>query len=71
MYPTLGKNVILHSNSKILGDSTIGDNVIVSANTTILNENIPNNSLVFGKSNHSKKWWVYAESNQKYLDKHN
>ena len=49
-YPKIGKNVILYSNSSILGDSIIGDNVLISTGTTIKDENIPDDSLVFGQS---------------------
>lgn len=48
-YPTIGKNVIMYSNSKILGDCNVGDNVIVSANAYIKDVNIPANSIVFGQ----------------------
>jgi len=34
----------------VLGDSHIGNNVVISAETYIINENIPDNSIVFGKS---------------------
>lgn len=49
-YPELGKNVIMYSNSTILGDSIIGDNVILSTGTTIKDENIPSNCIVFGQT---------------------
>lgn len=49
-YPTLGNNVTLFANSTVLGDTHIGNNVLVSADTYIINENIPDNSIVFGKS---------------------
>ena len=49
-YPSIGSNVIMYSNSKILGNSSIGNNVIIAADTTILNQDIPDNCLVFGKS---------------------
>ena len=49
-YPVLGENVLMYSNSKILGDSRVGDNVIVAANTYIINQEIPSNVIVFGKS---------------------
>lgn len=50
VYPVIGTNVKMFSNSKIIGDSTIGDNVWVSANTYIKDTNIPSNSMVFGQS---------------------
>lgn len=49
-YPTLGRMVIMYSNSKILGCSEIGDNVIIGANTYIKDEKIPGNSIVFGQT---------------------
>lgn len=49
-YPTLGDNLKMYSNSKILGNCIIGDNVIVAANTYIKDQNIPANSMVFGSS---------------------
>lgn len=49
-YPTLGKNVLMYSNSTVLGDSHIGNNVIISAETYIINEDIPDNCIVFGKT---------------------
>lgn len=51
-YPKIGDDVIMYSNSKILGNSCIGDNVILSANAYIINESIPNNCIVFGQSPH-------------------
>ena len=49
-HPNIGVNVVMYSNSKILGSSNIGNNVIVSANTYIINQNVPDNSIVFGQS---------------------
>lgn len=49
-YPTIGNNVKMYSDSKILGNSNIGDNVLLSANTYIKDTNIPSNSIVFGQS---------------------
>lgn len=49
-YPLLGKNVIMYSNSSILGDSIIGNNVILGTGAMIANENIPDNCLVFNRS---------------------
>lgn len=49
-YPTLGENVIMYSNSSILGDSTIGNNVLISTGTTIIDEDVPEKSIVFGQS---------------------
>lgn len=49
-FPTIGKNVTMFADSKILGNSVIGDNVILSANSYVINETIPDNSIVFGQS---------------------
>ncbi len=49
-YPVIGNNVIMYSDSKIIGNSVIGDNVLIAANTYIKNETIPDNSIVFGQS---------------------
>jgi serine O-acetyltransferase len=35
-YPKMGKNIIMYSNSTVLGEVTIGDNVVISTGTTIL-----------------------------------
>ena len=51
-YPALGRNVIMYSNSTILGDCHVGDNVILGTGCTIKDEDIPSNSLVFGASPH-------------------
>jgi len=49
-YPTLGQNVKMYSNSKVLGSSIIGDNVVIAANSYIKDQNIDSNCLVFGQS---------------------
>lgn len=49
-YPVIGENVIMYSNSKVIGNSRIGNNVLISANAYIKNETIPDNSIVFGQS---------------------
>lgn len=50
IYPSIGKNVKMFSDSKVLGDCTIGDNVWISANTYIKDMDIPSNTIVFGSS---------------------
>lgn len=50
IYPEFGDNVILLANSIVIGKCKIGDNVIIAAKTYIKDENIPSNSIVFGKS---------------------
>jgi serine O-acetyltransferase len=49
-YPSLGRNVIMYSNSTILGNCNVGDNVIIATGTTVKDQDIPNNSIVFGES---------------------
>lgn len=49
-YPVIGENVIMYSDSKIIGNSIIGNNVLISANAYIKNEKIPDDSIVFGQS---------------------
>ena len=48
-YPTIGNNVFMYSNSKILGKSRIGNNVLIGANCYIKDMNIPDNVIVFGQ----------------------
>ena len=48
-YPTIGENVVMYSNSKILGDSRIGNNVLIGANCYIKDMEIPDNVMVFGQ----------------------
>ena len=47
-YPSIGRNVRMYPNSKILGNCRIGDNVICAANSYIKDQSIPSNSIVFG-----------------------
>ncbi len=49
VYPTLGENVFMMSNSKVLGNSTIGSNVLIGANCYIKDMTIPDNVMVFGQ----------------------
>jgi len=49
IYPEIGNNVRMYSNSKIIGNSKIGDNVLIAANTYIKDTNIPDNKMVFGQ----------------------
>ena len=51
-YPVIGKNVIMYSDSKIIGKSCIGDHCIIAANTYVKDEVIPADSVVFGSSPH-------------------
>ena len=49
-YPVIGRNVVLYSDAKILGNARIGNNVVISANSYIKDEDIPDNCPVFGVS---------------------
>lgn len=49
IYPSFGNFVMMHSNSKVLGNSKIGNKVIISANTYIKDTDVPDNSIVFGQ----------------------
>lgn len=50
IYPKLGKNLIMYSNTTVLGNSNIGDNVVLATGTTVVNQDIPSNCIVFGSS---------------------
>lgn len=50
IYPIIGKNVMMHTGSTILGNSHIGDNCIISAGALIKDQDVPDNSIVYGKS---------------------
>lgn len=50
IYPVIGKNVKMLTGSTVLGNSNIGDNCIISAGTLIKDQDVPNNSIVSGKS---------------------
>ena len=74
VYPKLGNNVFMYSNSKILGNSHIGNNVLIGANCYVKDMTIPDNVMVFGqypnviiKDNHNDK--IHEEINaQFYFD---
>lgn len=50
IYPVIGENVKMFSDSKIIGASKIGNNVWISANTYIKDQDVPSNTIVFGSS---------------------
>jgi serine O-acetyltransferase len=62
-YPIIGKNVLMYSNSSILGNSKIGDNVIISANTLVINKNVPANTIVFNRNSDL----IIIEKSKKYM----
>ncbi len=49
IFPKIGKNVKMFSNSKMLGKCKVGDNVTFAANSYIKDKNIPSNVIVFGQ----------------------
>jgi serine O-acetyltransferase len=50
LYPTIGENVSMMSDSKIVGKSIIGNNVIIAANSYVKDQDVPDNVIVFGSS---------------------
>lgn len=50
IYPIIGMNVKMFSQSKTLGNCNIGNNVWISANTYIKDQDVPSNCIVFGSS---------------------
>jgi serine O-acetyltransferase len=50
VYPRIGENVKMFTNSMILGNCEIGNNVNIGAGAVVKNQNIPSNSNVFGES---------------------
>lgn len=62
IYPTIGKNVKMLANSKIIGDCTVGDNVILASGAIIMDCDVPSNTIVFGKG----KDVVYKDNTGQY-----
>lgn len=50
LFPTIGNNVTMYSNSMVIGNSHIGNNVVISASTYIKDQDVPDNVVVFGSS---------------------
>jgi len=50
VFPTFGSNVCLWSGVTVVGNCNIGDNVIFSSGSYVKDQDIPSNSIVFGKS---------------------
>lgn len=50
VHPIIGQHVKMLSHSKILGNCRIGDHTIISANCYIKDQDVPSNTIVFGKS---------------------
>ncbi len=51
-YPTLGEYVWLFANASIIGACCIGSNVFVAAGAQVVDADIPDNTIVFGRSPH-------------------
>ena len=47
-HPTLGNNVLIGTNTTVIGPCSIGDNCNIGAETVIINKHIPKNSTVVG-----------------------
>ncbi len=52
IYPELGDYVTLFANATVIGQCHIGNNVFISAGAYVKDEDIPDNTLVFGRSPH-------------------
>lgn len=50
IYPVIGEHVSMQAGSKVLGNSHIGDNCVISAGAMVRDEDVPANSIVYGKS---------------------
>jgi serine O-acetyltransferase len=48
-YPKLDRNVIIYSNSSIIGNCDVGENVIIGAQALIVDKIVPSNSIVLGQ----------------------
>lgn len=64
-YPKLGENIVVYSNSSILGSTQIGNNVIIGANVKLIDENIPGNAIVFMQGNEL----VIVKKDKFYMEK--
>ncbi len=49
-YPVFGDNVALFAGAMVVGDAHIGNNCWISAGTYVKDQDVPDNSLVFGRS---------------------
>jgi serine O-acetyltransferase len=50
IYPIFGEFVWLFASSAVIGSSRIGNNVFVSAGAYVKDEDVPDNTIVFGRS---------------------
>ncbi len=49
-YPTFGEGVAMFGGSAVIGDCTVGANCWLSYGAVVMDENVPANSVVFGRS---------------------
>jgi serine O-acetyltransferase len=50
VYPRLGEGVVMYGNSAIIGDCTVGDNCWLSFGAVVTDQDLPSDSVVFGRS---------------------
>jgi serine O-acetyltransferase len=50
VYPTLGDGVVMYGGSALIGNCAVGGNSWVSAGTIVIDQDIPPDSVVFGRS---------------------
>ncbi|MGD8813801.1 MAG: hypothetical protein PVI78_04920 [Anaerolineales bacterium] len=49
-YPSLGEGVIMYGGSAIIGNCAVGDNCWLSIDAIVIDQDLPSNSVVFGKT---------------------
>ena len=67
IFPEFGENVLLMAHSAVLGGAHIGNNVIFSFGSMIMDEDVPDNSIVFGRSPQAKIVTIGQERMQKKI----
>jgi serine O-acetyltransferase len=50
VYPTIGEGVVMFGGSAIIGASTVGNNSWLSVGTVVMDQEVPGNSVIFGRS---------------------
>jgi serine O-acetyltransferase len=50
IFPTIGERVALMSGASLIGNSRIGNNVVIASGASVKDQDIPDNSIVFGRS---------------------
>lgn len=66
-FPEFGRNVLMMAHSACLGNAHIGNNVIFSFGSMIMNENVPDNSIIFGRSPNAKIVTIAPEKMKKKI----